>query len=255
MLDRSLLLMGKGYGIKEDVPIYAVLLNTSDGYVLVDTGMNPDGVTNPEMTWGCRAKELVPTVVKEDDIRNRLKEIGVDVDDIKYVINTHMHWDHTGGNRFFEKSTFIVQNEEYRYAYFPDNALKSSYMKNHFDYNLNYNLISGDYDVCEGVRVLSTPGHTAGHQSVLAIFEGGGSLIIGGDAVYTYDNFKNVIPPGNCYDQKLAVLSLHKLRTIQMLTNAEMLPSHEPHIHFYEQADLITERLKLPVKSNKMKKL
>jgi N-acyl homoserine lactone hydrolase len=240
-LDRSILLLGRGYGVKETVPVYTVLLGTSDGYILIDTGMNPAGKDDPEGTWGERAKLIVPKVGRKDDIRYRLDEIGVSPDDVKYVINTHLHWDHTGGNRFFPKATFFVQNAEYRYAYHPDTNLGASYMRNHFDHELNYRLLDGDEDVANGVRIMMTPGHTPGHQSVLATFETGKSLLIAGDAAYTFENIEKRIPPGNCYDYTLSVQSLHKLITVAHLTGASILPSHDPTEDFFMRIERAAE--------------
>ena len=242
-LDRSILLFGRGYGEAEAIPVYSVLLKTSEGYVLIDTGMNPDGVSDPEATWGARAKLLVPDVKKEDDIRNRLDEINVKAREIKYVINTHMHWDHTGGNRFFGDAVFIVQKAEHRFAFCPDSSMGASYMKNHFDYPLGYRLIEGDCEICEGVYVLATPGHTPGHQSVAIRFENGNHLIVCGDAVYTYRNLEEAIPPGNCFDYQMAILSLYKIGTLRKLLNSEILPSHEPG-GFYAGAEKAIQKLK-----------
>ena len=242
-LDRSILQMGNGYGITETIPIYATLLKTSDGYILIDTGMNTEGIDNPEI-WGERAKQLIPCLTKYDDIGNRLEEIGIKKSDIKYVINTHMHWDHTGGNRLFPDATFVVQKAEYRFALNPDTTIGKSYMKNHYPPNANYRLIEEDSDLCEGVRLLQTPGHTPGHQSVLITLENGKRAIIAGDAVYTWNNIEKLIPPGNLYNYDMAMLSLNKLRTIQEITGAAIIPSHDPGEDFYDRVYKILNDLK-----------
>lgn len=243
-LDNSVLQLGTGYGITQTIPIYATLLDTSEGYILIDTGMNTDGIDNPDETWGERAKQLIPCLTKEDDIGSRLRELGVNPSDIRFVINTHMHWDHTGGNRLFPDAVFVIQKAEYRFAFSPDTAIGKSYMKNHYLENANYNLIEGDCDLCEGVRLLQTPGHTPGHQSVLITLENGKKAIIAGDAVYTWDNIEKMIPPGNLYSYDMAVLSLNKLKTIREITGAAMIPSHDPGEDFYDRLNDILDGLK-----------
>ena len=234
-LDRSILFVGRGCGIKERVPITMVLLETDQGFVLVDTGMNPNGLRDPEGTWGPRAKDLIPLITEEDDVRNRLEKLNLHPYDISHVINTHMHWDHTGGNQFFTKSKIYVQRTEYRYAMYPDPFYAASYMKNHYAHDLDYVFIDGDSEILDGIYLLSTPGHTAGHQSVFVTMENGAKIIIAGDAAYTWESVEKIIPPGNCYDMGRSVLSLQKLKTLQKLTGSDLLPSHEPNHEFYHK--------------------
>jgi N-acyl homoserine lactone hydrolase len=222
-----------------------VLFDTDDGYILVDTGMHVGGLSNPDEVWGERAKLLVPNFTATDDIVNRLNGLGIDADEIKIVINTHLHWDHTGGNRYFTKAKFYVQNAEYRYALYPDKSLGTSYMRNHFDHDLDYSLIEGDVDVADGLRLLFTPGHTPGHQSVIARFKSGNHLIVGGDAVYTNDSINKIIPPGNAYDYQMSVQSLMKLDTLRKLTDAALLPSHEPESDFFTESMNLLEDLEV----------
>jgi N-acyl homoserine lactone hydrolase len=243
-LDRSVLQLGTGYGITDTIAIYATLLETTEGYILIDTGMNTDGIDRPDEVWGERAKQLIPCITKEDDVANRLHEIGIKENDIKYVINTHLHWDHTGGNRHFPDAVFVVQKAEYRFAFNPDTAIGKSYMQNHYSRDAKYQLIEGDFDLCGGVRLLQTPGHTPGHQSVLITFENGKKAVIAGDAVYTWDNIDRLIPPGNLYSYELAMLSLNKLKTIRETTGAAVIPSHDPGEDFYDRISKILDDLK-----------
>lgn len=232
-IDQSLLVSGKGAGKILRVPVYSVLLETEKGYVLIDTGLNPDGLGDPEKTWGERVKTIPPIMYPEDDIRRGLERINVNTNEVKYVINTHLHWDHTGGNRFFKNAVFFVQKSEYRFAMYPDHHLRLSYMKNHFDVDVNYQLIEGDYELLPGVMIIHTPGHTPGHQSILITLNDSRKFIVGGDAVYTWENFDHVIPPGNCWSSYESILSLHRIITIQRLTGAFLLPSHDSN--FWEK--------------------
>ena len=118
--DRSIFLTAVDIGQKAKAPVYAVLLMHDEGPVLIDAGLNPDGLTDPEHTWGPRAKLFEMDFTEADDIRNRLKELNLKVSDIKMVIVTHLHWDHTGGLRFFDHCPIVVQREEFRFAFNPD---------------------------------------------------------------------------------------------------------------------------------------
>lgn len=242
-MDQSVLLAGRGYGTRRVCPVFAFLLETTEGYVLVDTGLIEEGVDSPETAWGPRAKLLQPLMTHEDGITARIAEHGVSPENIRMVINTHMHWDHTGGNKKFANAVFVEQRSEYRFAFEPDSSIGASYMQNHYSKDANYQLVEGDCEVAEGIRVIQTPGHTPGHQSVVVTLSNGKGLIIAGDAVYHKDNLKHMIPPGNCYSQEHALLSLNKLKSISELTGYPVIPSHDYDPDFTESIEAIVESI------------
>ena len=225
-LDESVLVAGKGVGNRLVVPCYSVLAKTEKDYILIDTGLNPNGISEPEKTWGQRAKTVLPTLTQEDALPNRLEQLGVRCEDVKRVFITHLHWDHTGGLQYLRHAKIIVQKAEHRYAHEPDHHLAGSYMRNHFDLDLDYETVEGDCAYEEGVDLLFTPGHTPGHMSVLLSCSNGSRWIVGGDAIYCFRNIREKLPPGNCWDASQALLSLDKLTTIARLTGAEIFPGH-----------------------------
>ncbi len=227
---QAVLFMGGDPNKKIPTPIFSVFVRSSAGNVLIDTGLNPDGVKEPEKAWGPRAKLLPPILKEEDDIRNRLKEMGVETQDIDIVINTHLHWDHTGGNRFFSTAQFFVQKSEYRFALYPDTPLAASYMANHFDFPLRYNLVEGDREITPGIHVITSPGHTPGHQSVLIYLHETRPFIISGDAVYTMENVEKNIAPGNQWSLSAAMDSMAKLKNIRDRERGQLVPGHEPDL-------------------------
>lgn len=229
-LDRSIMIAGGEYGRTELGPVYMVLLETSKGWVLIDTGLNPVGVSDPEKAWGPRARAVPPVLHAEDDVRCRLKQLGLTPDDVRQVIHTHLHWDHTGGNRFFPNATFLVQKAEYRFAFWPDHHFAGPYMRDHFDCGVRYELVEGDVEVMPGVYLLFTPGHTPGHQSVLITLASGRRLLFTGDAAYMTENFDRMVPPGHMWNPSCGMESLLKLKTVQSLTGALLLPSHDPNL-------------------------
>src|SRR5690625_2516369 len=96
--NKSLMTYRHGFNKFVDIPVVPVLIDTDDGYVLYDTGVDPYGLESIE-AWEDK-KDYIKEFKEENDIRVQLKKIGVSPNDIKYVINSHFHWDHTGGNRF-----------------------------------------------------------------------------------------------------------------------------------------------------------
>jgi len=88
---------------------------------------------------------------------------------------------------------------------------------------------SGDYDVAAGVHAVCTPGHTAGHMSLVIELPKGRPVVICGDAADLLENLTEEIAPGYCWEdnEPLALESIRKLRTIEREENAELWPNHD----------------------------
>jgi N-acyl homoserine lactone hydrolase len=226
-LDRSIFLTGVDMGRKTKAPVYSVLLIHPEGPVLIDTGLNPDGLTDPENAWGPRARVIKPEITEADDIRNRLKALNLEVPDIKMVIITHLHWDHTGGLRFFEHCPIIVQKEEYRFAFNPDSFCAPQNMQNHIDFPLNYECREGDQILLPGISLIKTPGHTPGHQSVIVKTTSGNFYIFTGDAINTKENLDRGVLSSNNWSNAAALDSTHRLVHLSNLLGAPLMHSHD----------------------------
>jgi glyoxylase-like metal-dependent hydrolase (beta-lactamase superfamily II) len=123
--------------------------------------------------------------------------------DIDLVINTHLHFDHCGQNAVFSHAPFYVQRREYERA-----KVESRELFDWFGFmNAPFELLDGDSEIVPGVRVITTPGHTSGHQSVLVTSQDGSLDVLIGDAAYTTVQFGGVetladdeLPPGQAAD-------------------------------------------------------
>ncbi len=136
-----------------------------DGRVLVDTGMI-DSRPDLDAEWGVRFDAAkIPR-------------------DAVCVINTHLHFDHCGGNRLFAGTPIHVQRAEREAAREPDYTIPEWV---EFD-GATYVEHDGEADIAQGVRVLPTPGHAPGHQAVLVDTDDG-LVILGGDVGYTWKQF------------------------------------------------------------------
>jgi len=156
------------------IPVHGfVIKHPRAGAILVDTGVGyPDDL------------------VKEWRVVNRhaadaLAEHELSPADVRIVINTHLHFDHCGQNAVFKHAPFYVQRGELERARREDDVTAEW-----FDFaGARFELVDGDSEIAEGVRVVATPGHTVGHQSVIVDADGGGALMIG-DAAYTADIYE-----------------------------------------------------------------
>ena len=161
-------------GALNDIPVHGfVIKHPTVGAILVDTGVG----------W--------PTeMLKEWKIVNRraadaLAEHDLSPADVRIVINSHLHFDHCGQNAVFKHAPFYVQRSELVRA-----RADKSEVSEWFDFaGARFELIDGDAQIAEGVRVVATPGHTVGHQSVFVDTPDGGAVMIG-DAAYTANIYR-----------------------------------------------------------------
>ncbi|HEX6548693.1 MAG TPA: N-acyl homoserine lactonase family protein [Candidatus Dormibacteraeota bacterium] len=184
-------------------PVHGFLIkHPKAGGILVDTGVGgPDKVLTDWRVVNHRAADV-------------LAAEGLTPGDVKVVINTHLHFDHAGQNAVFKHAPFYVQRAELERA-----RRDQRWFTDWFDFmDARFELLEGEAEIAEGVRVVPTPGHTAGHQSVLVEREDGGQLMIG-DAAYTpamySDPDREDLPPGQAADRDAWSRSLRHLHALR----------------------------------------
>ncbi|MCM4084299.1 N-acyl homoserine lactonase family protein [Paractinoplanes hotanensis] len=177
-------LAAPGAGGRVDLPVLAYLLRLDDGRnVMVDTGMSRLHVNDPLVTWRgtALADVLTPSMAPDDDLEHQLRLLDLGPDDIDFVVNTHLHFDHAGNNDLFTRATFLVQREHYAAA-LGNPAFPNRYWNLP---GLRFELLDGDGPIFPGVEVVATPGHAPGHQSVVVRLPESGTFIICGDALHS----------------------------------------------------------------------
>ena len=152
-----------------------------------------------------------------------LAAAGLTPDDVDFVINTHLHFDHAGNNWLFTAATIFVQREQYEFADGHE-AFPNQYWNVP---GLRYELVDGRREVLPGVEVLPTPGHVPGHQSVVLTLPATGTVVLAGDAVhvqasYELDNWDGHLDPAAARDSAAMLLRLARER------DAVYLLGHEP---------------------------
>jgi len=183
-VDRSSVCYLEGFGESMQLVATAFLVAAGERRILIDTGYNRDDT--PQVSgFGIERPHGDSQLLK-----NRLAGIGIKPEEIDTVVNTHLHWDHAGGNRMFPNARFYVQKEELRQAYVPDDFMIQYYFRDDFDVGVEYRLLNGDANIADGVRCIFTPGHTQGHQSVIVETDGSDVLLCG-DACPVYDGWEN----------------------------------------------------------------
>src|SRR5438874_4162004 len=161
-LDRASMVSDLSPGQPWTVPVSSVLVDHPSGRLLFDTGvhcqarLDPLGRLGPE-----RIKRLTVKSGKGDDVVPELARLGLAPDDVRYVANSHLHFDHCGGNEFFPRATFLVQRPELEAARRPRFVPSYSPSPIVFDHALDYRTIVGDHDVFGDGTVVMFP--TFGH--------------------------------------------------------------------------------------------
>ncbi|HEU4632141.1 MAG TPA: MBL fold metallo-hydrolase [Gemmatimonadaceae bacterium] len=171
-----------------------LLVEHEIGLVLVDSGAGNKEDPKFHDIYGVENAGADGRTMLEDAIR----AAGFTPDDVALVVNTHLHFDHAGGNTYrdasgavrpsFPNARYVVQAGEYAYATTPNERTAASYFPHNFvpvHEAGRLDLVEGEVELAPGLRVLPTPGHTPHHQSVLLDAGGGEVLCFLGDLVPT----------------------------------------------------------------------
>jgi N-acyl homoserine lactone hydrolase len=194
------------------VPVPGYLIQCDDGTnILVDTGYprgfieHPPG---PQPPLGLQL-EMHP----EDHIVSRLASVGVQPDDINFLVCTHFDPDHAGNHELFSRAELLVQRSHYEVARAGHG--RSQVVREHWDVrSLRYRLVDGDITLLPGIELLETSGHVPGHQSVLVRLPQTGPVLLAIDAVPVASQFDpetRVVFPDNDEDEAKTRASTRKL--------------------------------------------
>ena len=218
-------------------PISAYLIETEKGLVLLDTGVNSTILRDPELLYRYYTRHgwAAPIVLPQHEILFQLNEIGVSPKDVKWVILSHMHLDHTGNLKLFDRAEVLVQRLEYEYAFSPDHS-PFWFDCDYDDPAINWTLIEGDLELFPGVEIISTPGHTPGHQSLVVELSHSGTFVLVADAGDLYENFEKEILPGVTVDDKAALDSIRRLGRVCEDRCGTIFYGHDPN--FVQQIKL-----------------
>jgi len=192
LLDKSLLYLRKDAGQKEEASIVTAYIETLNKKIVVDTGP-PDEERSLKYHPYAKSEPNRP----DQNMISQLDKIGVKPEEIDIVVLTHLHWDHVGDVEKFTNAEFIVSEEELKFALSPIPALYVAYEALQLGMEpLFLKVIKRiktvemkEKEICEGVRVIPTPGHSPGSISVVVDTKEG-PYVIAGDAVFKYANLK-----------------------------------------------------------------
>lgn len=217
------------------LPIPAFLVEHPDaGPVLVDAGLHADVATDVGAALGRFAK-LAFTIDMQPEwaVPAQLRARGVDPADVKTIVMTHLHYDHASGLSQFPGATVHVDAAEHAAAakgsmlegYLPRLQETPGQRWETFDHDADEVDLLGDGTL----RLLSTPGHTAGHRSVAVRLASGGELLLAGDAVYARETVDRSLTPVLTWKDDAYRESLARVRRwVAEHPGAPYVPGHDP---------------------------
>lgn len=235
------------------LPIYAWVIEHPEGLIVVDTGIPSDANAPiyfpPYMPLIRRAAKF--DISPEQEIGPQLRAIGFAPEDVRWVVLTHLHQDHDGGLHYFPNAEFMVSQAEWAAAKGFKGRM-SGYLNHKWPEWFAPSLVNfddralgsfpGSFTLTQAgdVQLVPTPGHSAGHLSVV-VQDSDHTVFIGGDTSYSEQSLLDGVIDGVSPDPKLAALSQERIRQYAAETPVIYLPSHDP-----DAATRLVERSTLP---------
>jgi glyoxylase-like metal-dependent hydrolase (beta-lactamase superfamily II) len=228
------------------VPCQAFLVrHPTAGPILVDTGLHSSVAAKPSANLGRTVSWFArPRLEAGDDVPAQLRARGVDPREVRLVVMTHLHPDHASGMSEFGGATFVLSAAEWRAATAEARPSTRGYRPEHYDYVFDYRTVGFDqriesystfgrtFDLLGdgSIRLAFTPGHSAGHLSVLCRLRDR-DFVIAGDAIYTLGQLESAPGPPLPYDAHTFNRSLQELRLFaRQFPQAVIVPGHDAEL-------------------------
>ena len=245
----TLKLLRAARGENPPTPIPAFLIHhPKAGPILVDTGLHPSIASDPTENLGRLGTWLFkPELDPGDDLPSQLRDRNIDPSDIRLVLMTHLHVDHASAIADFPEATFIVTDAEWKAATTGLFPFGRGYRRQQYDYAFDFRTLAFDGDEVSSystfgrtvdlfgdgsIRLASTPGHTAGHQSVIVRLKDR-DMVISGDAIYLEEQLEpRADLPGRMQDEHNFKRSLQEIRLFRReYPDAVITPGHDPDFY------------------------
>jgi N-acyl homoserine lactone hydrolase len=218
---------GVNVGVSRDFSDNCYLIKHAKGWLLWDTGMS-DSIA--EMPQGLSAANGLLTLYVKKTVASQLSALGVAPGDVKRLALSHFHSDHVGNANLFAGAKVYVQEPEYDAAFGPD-AAKFGYAPKFYEKLAGGEVVKlkGDHDVFGdgSVQIVSTPGHTPGHQSLLVRLPKSGVVVLSGDMVHFQENWDSHIIPARNFDKKQSAESMDRVARLLEEQHAKLWINHD----------------------------
>jgi N-acyl homoserine lactone hydrolase len=203
-------------------PVPAYVIDAGDERILVDTGLSPGAVEDAAGHYGSEDALGMFELEQDQTVADQ-----VDLGGVTKVVLTHLHFDHAGGLALLPESVPVyVQRREWEGGQDADAVARNFFQPKDYEGTAGQvELVDGDHDLLGdgSIELLSTPGHTPGHQSVRV----GGRLVIAGDAVHYDSTLDDRLFPVFADDPDAQAASAERLAGLRE-AGARVTPGHDP---------------------------
>jgi len=239
VLDGLHVYWNKGPAGEVRFPVYSILIEHAEGRFLIDTGYDHDHVM----------KVLPfekPQQTAEQTIPGALGQLGLSPKDIDVVFNSHFHFDHCGGNKFFPHAKKISHKSEVSQACEPAPFEMLGYSDLSFSaeaaeargasdqllagttrVNSTFEGVEGDLELAPGVELIFTPGHSIGHYSLLVELSNRAPILFTIDAAYTRQSLEMLCQASFHIDPLAGIESMKRVKQLAEDRGAELMYSHD----------------------------
>jgi N-acyl homoserine lactone hydrolase len=202
------------------------LIRHGKDWMLWDSGFTDALAARPDGELGNRGMRAKRTKT----LLSQLAELGLKPEQINVIAFSHTHQDHVGNANLFPNATLYMQQAEYDAAFGPEPA-KYGFNPALYD-KLRDNPVvklSGDKDVFGDatVVILSTPGHTPGHQSLLVRLPKAGAIVLSGDMAHFRENFDQRRVPSFNYSKEQTLASMERIAQLLRSERAQLWINHD----------------------------
>lgn len=228
-VDKSMLVVGGSGTHRAPMPTY--LIEHPRGLVLYDTGLDPRAALDAVDVYGPLAEHIHLEFTPEQRLDRQIRALGYEVEDVRHVVLSHLHFDHAGGMSTFPQAQFWVGEGEMPYALWPDPLQAGYYRQEDLLAALSFRWMEVpglDHDMFGdgSVTLVPTPGHTPGHLAMVVRLPGR-NFVLTGDAAHHKDALTTLMPkPGDC-DAHEAVRSLRRLKLLEASADATVWVAHD----------------------------
>jgi len=218
------------------VPVPAFLIDHPRGQVLFDSGLHPDAGRDPEARLGPAAQVFDVELRDGEDVGARLAGLGVDPAQIRFLITSHLHFDHTGGHASIPNARVVVQRLEWAAGHDADLMARNYYDARNYDLGHDVLAVDGEHDLFGDGRIVCLPthGHTPGHQSLKLRLDsdhggpaGGGEVVLAADACYFCRSLRERRLPPGAFDREGMLRTYDRLAALEA-GGARLFYGHDP---------------------------
>lgn len=233
---KHLFTLDRGIGEPFEVPVLFFLIRHKGKNILFDTGNALGVAKNPEKHWGEVVNTYYPIMKEEQFVVNQLRDIiGIQPEEVDYVILSHLHLDHAGGVGAFPNALYIAHEKELECAFDDNNSEEGAYIME--DIGKEVKWLSLDikfkefYDLFDdgAIKIFSTPGHTPGHLSVLINLKDK-PLFLASDSCYTQENLNEIVLPGFFWDAEASKNTITWIKELRDRENIGIVTGHDPKV-------------------------